>query len=230
MQTTYNAIVIGATGAVGSALVRELMQSPRCAAVTILTRRPTDMFGGAAGIRKLVQHALDMSRLEEIAQEPATGCHVAFCTMGIGQPSKHTKEELWRVDVEQAAAFGLACRRAGVMHMSLLSSVYAKATARSYYLQVKGQAEQRMQSLGFNRLSIFRPSLLATPTARFGITDRILQRVFPRISWMFPERWHDIRIEELGRAMCRDAERPADDGVKIFHYPDFMTMLRPSPA
>jgi uncharacterized protein YbjT (DUF2867 family) len=40
----YRAIVVGATGAIGSALVRELLASPRCEGVTALARRPVDLF------------------------------------------------------------------------------------------------------------------------------------------------------------------------------------------
>jgi uncharacterized protein YbjT (DUF2867 family) len=36
----YRALVVGATGAVGSALVAELLASPRCQEVLTLTRRP----------------------------------------------------------------------------------------------------------------------------------------------------------------------------------------------
>ena len=45
---TYRAVVIGATGAVGSALVRDLLASPRCAEVTALARRPVQIFGTSA--------------------------------------------------------------------------------------------------------------------------------------------------------------------------------------
>lgn len=64
----YRALVIGATGAVGSALVRELLWSARCHAMTMLTRRPPGMFTGVPGAAKLTQR---------VAGAFARGCRAA---------------------------------------------------------------------------------------------------------------------------------------------------------
>ena len=201
----YRAIVIGATGAVGSALTRDLLASPRCSAVTILTRRATDIFTVVPGAEKLTRRVVDLDQLEIQAREPASGCDAAFCTMGIGQPRKVSRLEFWKVDVEYASAFARACQAAGVRHMSLLTSVGADATSRTYYLRVKGSVEAAYRAVGFARLSLFRPSLLVARETRYGMQDWVTQLVFPRLSWMLPSRYHEIRVEELGRAMRLNA-------------------------
>ena len=220
----YTAIVIGATGAVGSSLVRELLQSPRCSAVTIVTRRGVDLFGASPKLRECV---LAMERLDADVADLARGCDAAFCTMGIGQPSKATKEEFWRVDVEYASAFGRACRAAGVPHFSLLTSADANANARIHYLRVKGAIEDRILALQFARTSLFRPSLLVTKETRYGIKDVVMQNAFPKISWMLPSRWREISVEDLGRAMRLNAEQPGQ-GTEILHYADYMRLLQAS--
>ncbi len=48
---SYKAVVVGGTGAVGSALVRELLASPACTGVTVLARRHTPIFDAAPGGR-----------------------------------------------------------------------------------------------------------------------------------------------------------------------------------
>jgi uncharacterized protein YbjT (DUF2867 family) len=219
------AIVIGATGAVGSALVRELLASSHWASVTTVGRRVSDDFTAAPGATRLAQHRIDLDRIEGEVAELARGCDAAFCTLGVGQPRKFAKEEVWKVDVGYAGAFARACKAAGVRHASLLASVGADPKSSSHYLRVKGAAEEAFRTCGFARTSLFRPSLLVTRNIRYGLQDRVTQLGFPLISWALPRRLHQIRVEDLGRAMRINAERPAPDGIEVVYYPDCVRIL-----
>jgi uncharacterized protein YbjT (DUF2867 family) len=221
-----HAVVIGATGAVGSALTRELLGSASWEGVAILTRKPTELFAGCPGAQKLSRRVVDLARLEEETAQAARGAGAAFCTMGIGQPRKVSREELWRVEVELAAAFARGSRSAGVRHFSLMTSVGADAASRSYYLRVKGTAEERVKALGFDRVSFFRPSLLVTREIRYGLQDRLTQALYPMIAWMLPSRFRGVRVEDLARAMRLWAEAPAGPPVRILHYEDFLRISR----
>ena len=220
---SYTAIVIGASGAVGGALVRELLGSSACEAVVALVRRRIDIHAPD----KLRVHVVDLDQLERVTATLAGGCNVAFCTMGIGQPRKVTLDALWRVDVEYAGAFARGAAAAGVTHISLLSAVAANPASRNPYVRTKGAAEQAVESAMIRRTSLFRPSLLVTPNIRYGLQDRVTQRVFPLIQPFFPARYHAIRVEDLARAMRINAERPGPPGVEILHYPEFVRLLGP---
>lgn len=50
---SYRAVVVGATGAVGVAVVRRLLAAPRCAAVYALTRRPLEGVGPSPRLHPL---------------------------------------------------------------------------------------------------------------------------------------------------------------------------------
>jgi len=221
---SYSAVVIGATGAVGGALVRELLASSACAGVVALTRRAA---GGLPSSSKLALHVVQYQALQERTAELASGCEVAFCTMGVGQPRKVAFDEFWKVDVEYAGGFARGAAAAGVRHISLLSSVGANLSSRNPYLRVKGVAEQIVEraGIGIARTSLFRPSLLVTPAIRYGLQDRLTQRLFPLVAPLLPDRYHHVRVEDLARAMRVNAERPGAPGVEVLEYPDFVRLL-----
>ena len=221
----YQALVIGATGAVGSALVRELLASPHCDAVTILTRRHTAVFDHAPGLARLQERVIDFEQLEDQTADAARDRQVAFCTLGVGQPRKMARKQVWKIDVDYTAAFGRGLAAGGVRHVSLLSAAGADPQSGNWYFKVKGAAEEALKAANIPRTSLFRPSLLATEEIRYGLQDRLMQGIFPRISWLLPSRFHEIRVEDLGRCMRMNAERPDGEAVEVLHYQDFVTLL-----
>lgn len=224
-MNSYRAIVIGGTGAVGSSLVRELLASSLCEQVTAVVRQdlPEDKFEDPDC--KLRVSVVNMDHLGTEAIAPARGCSVAFSTMGIGQPSKVSKDQFWKVDVEYNLAFARACKLVGVSHFSLLSSVGANVNSHFHYLHVKGAVEERLGELGFPRVSLFRPGLLVTREIRYGLKDRVTQTLYPLFSPILSSKYREIKVEDLGRAMRINAERDSALGVESFTYPEFQKLL-----
>ena len=132
------------------------------------------------------------------------------------------------MDIEYAGAFAKGAAMVGVGHISLLSSVGANPASRSRYLRVKAEAEQAVIAAGIARTSLFRPSLLVTHDIRYGLQDRLTQALFPIVAPLVPSLYHQIRVEDLGRAMRMNTERPGAPGVEVLHYPDFMALVDPA--
>lgn len=219
-----NAVVLGATGAVGTEVVRALLQSSRFQRVTTLGRRPLEIPG--APPERLVSHVVDVF-------DPSTyesfldGHAAAFCTLGLGRPSKVTREELYRVDVAAAADFASACRRKGVAHFSLLTAVGANPRSRAYYLRCKGEVEAKVRAEGFPRASFFRPSMIMTPVNRYGLTQAIFLAAYPCLDpfLLGPLRpFRSIAVEDLGKAMAVNAEH-AGSGAEILEWSGFRAVL-----
>jgi len=222
------AVLLGATGAVGRNVLAEALRSPAYATVTTLGRRPAEVAEGEAPPGKLAQHVVDL-------QDPASyrslvaGHTTAICTLGVGEPSKTTREEVWKVEIDYVMGFAAACKEAGVRHFSLMTSAGANPRSRAYYLRLKGTQEDRVKALGFQRTSLFRPSMLLTPQNRYGVTQAVLLAVWPRIDGLFAgplRRYRGIRVEDLGKAIARNAAREAPDGVEILEWDDFQRLLR----
>jgi uncharacterized protein YbjT (DUF2867 family) len=168
------AIVLGGTGAVGTALTRELIRQPAVAAITLLVRRKHADREIAAS-PKVTQAVVDVFDPDSY-RHLLSGHELAFSTLGMGQASKATKEEFERVDVECVRVFANACKESGVSHFSSLGAVGANRNSRFFYLKVKGELEQALIDLEFSRTSLFRPAMIITPQNRYGWTQGLVLR------------------------------------------------------
>jgi uncharacterized protein YbjT (DUF2867 family) len=212
-----NIVILGATGAVGTEVVRNLSGRPDVS-VTALTRRPlTENFG--SNISANIVDPLDPKTYAEIL----SGRQIAICTLGVGQPTKVSKEEFKRVDFDAVLAFATACRNAGVEHFLLLGSVAASPNSSSHYLQSKGRLREAIAALGFKRFSTFQPSVLLTKANRYDWMQGLLLIVWPLITPLLLgslSKYRGIRVEDLGQTIARRALGDGQ-GLEILHWPDF---------
>jgi uncharacterized protein YbjT (DUF2867 family) len=219
------ALVAGASGAVGGGVLRALLASPSVGRVIALVRRPMELVPDAPNRERLVTVVVDLERLEEATALHGAGCELAFCTLGTGQPSRQSRDEVWKVDVEYAGAFARGAARAGAQHIALLSSVGADADSRGFYFRLKGAAERAVCDARIPDTCLYRPSLLRTDTARYGWTDRINQRLFPLLAPILPFRLRPIHVLHLGAAMVRRSLMPRTPGRHVLHVPDCRILL-----
>ena len=213
-----SAVLLGATGAVGGQVLRALLASPAFERVITLGRRAVS--ADPAG--KLEQHIVDPGNpMTYDTFLPANAA--AICTLGVGEASKVSKKEFRRVDFDYVLDFARTCRRQGISHFTLLGAVGANSKSSLFYLRCKGELEEAIMTLGFDRVSFFRPSMILTPSNRYGIVQALVLKVWPIADKLFPgplRKYRGITIADLGRAMARNTERPGT-GVEVFMWPDF---------
>ncbi|MEM7588465.1 MAG: NAD(P)H-binding protein [Acidobacteriota bacterium] len=226
MPEPRSIVMMGATGAVGGHVVRTLLTMPDIERLTLLGRRPVEGLDDARVAQHTVaQHIVDI--FEPGTYTPwLTGHQIAICTLGVGQPSKMSKEEFVRIDRDAVLDFGSACREAGVRHFELLSSVGAGSRSASFYLRTKGELEDGLEALGFERLSLFRPSMILTPTNRYGLSQAITLKVWPLLKPVLLgplQKFRGIAVERLGAAIARNLEH-AGPAVEKLQWRDFIRL------
>jgi uncharacterized protein YbjT (DUF2867 family) len=221
-------VLIGATGAVGGNVLATLLGLPSVAAITTLGRRPAAV-AATPPPGRLAQHTVDMANPESY-QRHLAGHTDAICTLGVGEPSKMKREEVWTIEVDYVAGFAEACRRAGVERFSLMTSVGTDIKSKIYFLRMKGEVEARVSAQGFRRVSLFRPSMILTPENRYGLSQALTLAIWPHIHFLLPgplRQYRGIRVEDLGRAIALDAARDEPStGIHIYEWGGFHAILR----
>lgn len=218
--------MLGATGAVGSEVVRALSGEPALERLTLLGRRELQ------GLTQshIEQHCIDILDPDSY-QTQVSGHQSAICTLGIGEPSKAGKEDFLRIDKQAVLDFAGLCRQSGVEHFLLLSSVGADAHSRSFYLRSKGELNDALRALDFKRLSLFQPSMIITAHNRYGFTQAATLAIWPTLSrLMFGplNKLRGIAVSDLGTAMANNI-LSTGAGVETLHWKEIKD-LNQSPA
>jgi len=205
------AIVIGATGLIGKLLVNKLLADNRYHTVKVFVRK-------SSGINhpKLEEHIVNF---DEIAKwkDKITGNEL-FSAMGTTIRKAKSTTVQYKVDVTYQFEFAKAASENGVRGYFLVSSSGANADSKFFYMRIKGEVEEKVKVLPFNKIRIFRPSLLIgeRDEKRFGekAAERLLKIVVP----LFPFLKNQLPIEgeKVAKAMIVSANEDDKERIKIF--------------
>ena len=161
------AIVIGATGAVGKDLITRLLADPRYTEVAAFVRREPGVTDP-----KLTTHVIDFAQ-PGTWRALVTG-DVLFSALGTSLKQAGSKEAQRRIDYDYQLTFARAAQENGVPHLVLLSSVGANSRSSIFYLRLKGELDDAVQTLGFGTVHILRPpSLIRAQAKRLGKTAAV---------------------------------------------------------
>ncbi len=163
------AIVVGATGLVGSALCRQLQHDGRYDPVVVLTRRPLAF----AASPPLQVETIDFSRLDE--WKPEVAVETVFCALGTTMQKAGSEAAFRAVDQDLVLAVARLARRAQARHFIMVSSIGANASASPFYLRVKGETEDAVAAMDLPHVAVLRPSLLTGERDERRPSERGLQ-------------------------------------------------------
>lgn len=189
------AIVIGATGLVGRALVDQLAEAEHIAEVITLTRRPA-----GHSCAKVKNHVVDFDYLDNCAE--LFSAELLFSCLGTTRKQAGSLAAQRRVDLDyQYKAAQLAVEN-GVGHYLLVSSSGADASSTNPYLKMKGELEDKVKAMVFERVSIFQPSLLLGPRVDFRLGEKLASWVLPGLCRFPPlRRFRPITGQQVAEKM-----------------------------
>lgn len=239
MTKKRTAIVLGGSGSVGTALLRELFHDDGFDAVITLSRRtlPEVVSMARTSGRRLVEHLVPDMKPDALAAatmdaaRDLDGDVEGFSALGVGaNTAKLTLQDHRAVDVALNEAFARALRDSGkVGHLAFMSAAGADPSAKtsgsggagmSRYRRVKGESEVAVRSSGPAVVSIFRPAMIIGSQH----TPWLLEKTLPLFSLVTPAKYKSIRIDQIAKAMVATAKRhPATS--ETYHYPEMMALI-----
>lgn len=236
-MASRTAIILGASGSVGQALLAEALRCGGFSRILVMTRRPLELQLGAQVEERLVPQMQPDKLVQGVVEalREVDGEVVGFSVLGVGAgTAKLTLDEHRAVDVELNAAFARGLKESGnVRQLAFMSSVGADVNARTTgsgaagmprYLRVKGESEAAVTSQGPAVVSIFRPAMIIGSRH----TPGLLAAVLPLFALVTPAKFRSIRTTEIAEAMVAAALHPPTQSA-IYHYAEMMALRRTRP-
>lgn len=239
MTAKRTAIVLGGSGSVGTALLRELFQDDGFGDVIVLARRslPDVIAMARTAGRRLVEKIvpdMDATALEAAtlsAARDVDGDLEGFSVLGIGAgTAKLSLEEHRAVDVVLNESFARALRDSGkVRHLAFMSAAGADPTASaggrggagmSRYRRVKGESEEAVRESGPPIVSVFRPAMILGSRH----TPWLLEKTLPWFSFLTPAKYRSISVAQIARAMIATAKHHPTTS-ETYHHPEMMALI-----
>jgi len=147
------AIVLGASGLVGNALVHQLLNTTEFAKVKIFVRRTLGISHS-----KLEEHLIDFDNLTDWKKDVVGD--TLFSCMGTTLKTAGSKDKQYLVDFTYPYQCIETAIQNGVKQILLVSSIGANSKSSNFYLRMKGELEDAIEQLNPENFIIFRPSIL----------------------------------------------------------------------
>lgn len=204
------ALLVGATGMVGSHCLDLLLADPTWTRVTVIARRPS----GRAH-PKLAERVVDFDRLDE-AGDAFAGDDV-FCCLGTTIKAAGSQEAFSRVDHDYVLRAAELARAQGARRFLLVTALGADPGSRVFYNRVKGEAERDVCQMAFEGIAVLRPSLLLGERAGRRPAEALAQKAAPLLSPLLLgplRKYRAIPGSWVARAMVRLAKEDVT-GVRV---------------
>lgn len=147
------ALIIGASGATGKDLLNKLTEDSHFTEIHIFGRRELDIKND-----KIFTHIVDFDQPE--GWKNLVRGDVAFSCLGTTLKDAGSKEAQRKVDFEYQLNFAKAARENNVEDFVLVSAYGANPNSKIFYSKMKGELEEAIKNLHFNKLTIFNPGML----------------------------------------------------------------------
>jgi uncharacterized protein YbjT (DUF2867 family) len=206
--------LVGATGLVGRKVI-ELSSAGDEVRIVGIARREAPLPPGA----RMEMFVAETDKWSEVLE--AVRPRALICALGTTMKKAGGDEAAFRaVDFDLVLATAQAAHRAGVPNMVLVSAAGADARSKSFYMRVKGEAEDAVSRVGFKRLDILAPGLLRGERVDdLRLADRAAIVAAPLIDPLLSGKWERFRSIDaalvaeaaLGLAMRRAGGRLTHD-------------------
>ncbi|MGZ9817811.1 NAD(P)H-binding protein [Peribacillus simplex] len=209
-MTNKTALILGATGVVGTQLVKEISNSKIYREIHLLTRREMKFTEP-----KCTLHVADFENLSKYAD--LFNVSDVYICLGTTIKKAKTKEAFRKVDYDYVIEAAKMAKTSNVEKLLVITAMGANSKSKFFYSRVKGDVEGTLQHLELNTVHIFRPSLLLGERKEFRAGEKIsgLLSTFAKFVFVGPLRpYRAIEANKVAAAMYAAAQTT----TKGYHF------------
>ena len=210
------AVIIGATGAVGKEILKEILADNFYNKVYILGRESIVKLGDEERLTKIIVDFENLNFDTSILEDADV-----FASLGTTIKIAGSKENQRKIDVDYTVNFSKLCE-GKVRSFNVVSAIGANSKSKNFYNSLKGELEDKLKVMNLGVLRIFQPSLLISKRD----DKRFLEQMFMKVAPIFQlvlkgkaKKYSPIEVSVLGREIVRFAIENRSKGT--YTYNDF---------
>jgi uncharacterized protein YbjT (DUF2867 family) len=213
------AIVIGATGLVGSFITLKLLDDKRYDRVAAFVRNSLDI-----NHPKLEEHKVNFDKIDDWKHE-LIGDEL-YSAMGTTIKKAGSKEVQYKIDFTYQYEIAKAASHNGVKKYLLVSSAGANYKSGNFYLRIKGKLDEKVQLLTFEQILIFRPSVLIGLRSEKRLGESIGIKIAGTITKVIPalKKYRPIKASQLAEAMIKAANQTLTKRINIYQLEEIFNV------
>lgn len=202
------ALIAGSTGLIGKHLLQLLLESDQYNLVKAITRKPLDFQHP-----KLENIVVDFDKMTEQYSHFKT--EDVFCCLGTTMKQARSKDAFKKVDYDYPVEIAKVCKSQGAKQYSLVSALGADKDSSIYYNKIKGEVEEAISAVGYDRYHIFRPSLLLGDRTEKRSGEDAAKIVYKIFGFLIPSKYKGIEGAKVAKSMLQFAS--AIENGKFIH-------------
>lgn len=207
--SSLQAVVIGATGATGTSIVKNLLIHRDYKTVHVFARKEATLKD-----ENLHWHVVDFDKLDSWKDQIKGD--TLFSAMGTTLATAGSKDAQYKIDYTYQHDVAKAAADNNVSNLVLLSSTGSNSKSPFFYCRIKGQLEDAVRQMNFKSVHIFRPGLLERGEFQrshenFGIK---CMNAINKLGILYSQR--PISVNFLARQMIRASYLVGDSKVHTY--------------
>lgn len=214
------AIVIGATGLVGSFITLNLLDDIRYEKVKVFVRN-------SLGIKhqKLEENIVDFDKLDEWKNK-LTGDEI-FSALGTTIKKAGSKENQYKIDFTYQYGVAKAASENKVRSYLLVSSLGANYKSGNFYLRMKGNLDEKVQQLNFEKIRLFRPSILVGLRSEKRLGESLGIKIAGIVTSIIPalKKYKPIYASKVAEAMINSANQLSQEKIRIYDSDEIINLI-----
>ena len=210
------AVIIGATGAVGKEILKEILDGDFYERIYVLGRNSISRLPEDGRLTKIVIDFENM-RFDTSILDDAD----VFAALGTTIKIAGSKENQRKIDVDYTVNFAKLCE-GKVRSFNVVSAIGANSKSKNFYNSLKGELEDKLKEMNLGILRIFQPSLLISRRDDNRFLEEIFMKVAPIFQFVLKgktKKYSPIEASLLGKVIVRFATENKEKGT--YTYNDF---------
>lgn len=196
------ALLIGASGLVGSLCLKRLLEDDYYSSIIVLSRKNLDLRD-----EKLFVYITSFENIEDTCKDIKVDD--IFSCLGTTIKKAGSKEEFYKVDHSYVLNTAKILLKNGAKQFLLVSSLGANSSSSFFYNKVKGNIEDDLIKLKFGSLKIFRPSVLLGERKEKRLAEDIFKIISENLSFLFIsklKKYKGTKAKDLVSCMIKTAK------------------------